>query len=260
MPWFKCDVGIATHPKVLTAGPLALAVQIRAICYAAQNLTDGFIPMFAVPLLTTGMDEIQLCIQDPGDGISLSESAAQIDWPSFMVTHGLWHEVSGGFSIHDYLQWNPSKKEIEDKRKKQSLGGMKGMKHRYGIENKQEKQVSQLISNDITSQSVSISYSSLNSSEYEFTQFWDAYPRKVGKQAAWKEWQKLKHKPAIEKILGAIHRAKETEQWKKENGQFIPHPKTWLHQGRWDDECVVSDRVDTSPRSIFRNIKTLIID
>lgn len=168
MPWFKCDVGIATHPKVLTAGPLALAVQIRAICYAAQNLTDGFIPTFAIPLLTTGMDEIHLCIQDPGDGISLSESAAQIDWPSFMVSHGLWHEVSGGYSIHDYLQWNPSKKEIEDKRRKQSFGGLKGMKSRYGIENKHDLPVSKLIStvisNDITSPSISISSSSLNSS------------------------------------------------------------------------------------------------
>lgn len=94
----------------------------------------------------------------------------------------------------------------------------------------------------------------------DFLLFWNAYPRKVGKQAAWKEWQKLKRKPVIEKILGAIHQAKETEQWKKENGQFIPHPKTWLHQGRWDDECVASNRVDASPKSIFRNIKTLIID
>ena len=169
MPWFKCDVGIATHPKVLTAGPLALAVQIRAICYAAQNLTDGFIPTFAVPLLTTGMDEIHLCIQDTGDGVSLSESAAQIDWPSFMVSHGLWHEVCGGYQIHDYLQWNPSKKEIEDKRKKQSFGGMKGMKSRYGIENKMDlpvsKVISKVISNDITSPSISISYSSLNSGD-----------------------------------------------------------------------------------------------
>ena len=25
-------------------------------------------------------------------------------------------------------------------------------------------------------------------------------------------------------------------QWNRDGGQFIPHPRTWLHQGRWQDE------------------------
>jgi hypothetical protein len=27
-----------------------------------------------------------------------------------------------------------------------------------------------------------------------------------------------------------------TYQWRKDGGQFIPNPATWLNQGRWDDQ------------------------
>jgi hypothetical protein len=37
-------------------------------------------------------------------------------------------------------------------------------------------------------------------------------------------------------MIQAIQTQKKTQQWIKENGQFIPHPYTWLNQGRWQDE------------------------
>lgn len=70
-----------------------------------------------------------------------------------------------------------------------------------------------------------------------FDRFWQAYPRKVGKLAALKIWQRLSPtEHTIEIMLTALQWQKETEQWKKDNGQFIPHPSTWLNQGRWLDE------------------------
>jgi hypothetical protein len=70
----------------------------------------------------------------------------------------------------------------------------------------------------------------------EFEKVWKAYPRKIGKQAAMQAWKKAKDKPPLVDILQAIEKAKQSEQWTKENGQFIPHPSTWLNQGRWADE------------------------
>lgn len=70
----------------------------------------------------------------------------------------------------------------------------------------------------------------------EFGEFWKAYPKKIGKQAAVRAWQKIKIRPPLEKILDAIKRAQSTDQWQKDNGEFIPHPSTWLNGGRWDDE------------------------
>lgn len=71
-----------------------------------------------------------------------------------------------------------------------------------------------------------------------FDQFWAAYPRKVAKEAARRVWGKLKYRPPVIRMTEAIARAKETEQWKKDGGQFIPYPATWLNRGSWDDEPV----------------------
>ena len=70
-----------------------------------------------------------------------------------------------------------------------------------------------------------------------FEYFWNAYPKKIGKKEALRAWEKAKDKPLLDDILQAIERAKQSEQWMKDNGQFIPNPSTWLNQGRWDDEA-----------------------
>jgi hypothetical protein len=47
---------------------------------------------------------------------------------------------------------------------------------------------------------------------------------------------KAKDRPPIEQILAVIEKLKQSEQWIRDNGQYIPHPSTWLNQGRWTDE------------------------
>lgn len=79
---------------------------------------------------------------------------------------------------------------------------------------------------------------SSSSSDDEFTSFWKAYPRKVGKGNAEKAWKK--HKPPIEIVLVAIEAQKKTDQWSKDEGKFIPHPTTWLNGKRWEDEITTS--------------------
>lgn len=70
-----------------------------------------------------------------------------------------------------------------------------------------------------------------------FQEFWKAYPRKIGKDAALKAFKK--RKPSAEltaSMIAAIEKQKRSEQWTKDNGQYIPNPATWLNQGRWEDE------------------------
>lgn len=81
---------------------------------------------------------------------------------------------------------------------------------------------------------------SLSRQEESFSRFWDAYPRKVGKQAALKAWKKLAPDNKLtEKILSAVAAQKHCQQWIKDGGQFIPNPTTWLNQGRWEDETEI---------------------
>lgn len=70
-----------------------------------------------------------------------------------------------------------------------------------------------------------------------FIEFWSVYPKKVGKGAAEKAWSKIKPNAELHlKILSAIERQKMSEQWLRDNGQYIPNPATWLNQRRWEDE------------------------
>ncbi|NBQ17288.1 DUF1376 domain-containing protein [bacterium] len=68
----------------------------------------------------------------------------------------------------------------------------------------------------------------------DFDIFWKEYPKKVGKDTARKAWNKTK--PNLDVVLKALSWQKQSEQWFKSNGQFIPNPSTWINQGRWEDE------------------------
>ena len=70
-----------------------------------------------------------------------------------------------------------------------------------------------------------------------FCIFWKEYPKKVGKAAAKKAFKKIEPSAELlQKMLEAIKAQKQSEQWARDGGQFIPHPTTWLNRGQWDDE------------------------
>ena len=67
-----------------------------------------------------------------------------------------------------------------------------------------------------------------------FDLFWNTYPRKVGKGKAEEAW--VKHKPNIDHVLQTLTWQKESKEWFKDNGAFIPHPTTYINGKRWLDE------------------------
>lgn len=74
-----------------------------------------------------------------------------------------------------------------------------------------------------------------------FARFWAAYPKKRSKGQAEKAWTKLQpDEQLVETMLTAIERAKKSEEWRKENGRYIPYPATWLNGKRWEDEYMSS--------------------
>jgi len=71
----------------------------------------------------------------------------------------------------------------------------------------------------------------------EFEEFWKLYPKKSGKGAAFKAWQRIKPDSDLRgRIKAAVEQQKKSEQWQRDNGAYIPNPATWLNQARWDDE------------------------
>lgn len=76
-----------------------------------------------------------------------------------------------------------------------------------------------------------------------FDTFWAKYPNKTGKDAARKAFEKRKPDEAmLQAMLQAIDQQSRSEQWTRDAGQYIPHPSTWLNQGRWMDEGVSAPR------------------
>jgi biotin operon repressor len=70
-----------------------------------------------------------------------------------------------------------------------------------------------------------------------FQRFWTAYPRKKSKGKALDAWKKLKpSEHLVTLMLAAIERAKTSKDWRKDDGQFIPYPASWLNAYGWEDE------------------------
>ena len=70
-----------------------------------------------------------------------------------------------------------------------------------------------------------------------FDAFWATYPRHTGKQDAQRAWRKLAPDADLQaRMLEAVARQKQSAQWTKDGGQFIPHPATWINGRRWEDE------------------------
>lgn len=116
----KLDDGFATDPKVLEAGPLGLAMQVAALCYCNQKLTDGRLPR---PVAAMLIDTTDL-------GITWDSIVDQL------VALGMWHQpghdcdscppIERGFYLHDYLEFQPSREEVLELRAKRSEAGRKG--------------------------------------------------------------------------------------------------------------------------------------
>lgn len=92
MTWVRIDDKFPNHPRIVGLSDAAFRTHITALCYAAEYLTDGSIPTSAMR------------------GIGPRKAAAELE------TAGLWTRTDHGWMIRDYLDYNPSRADVEDKR------------------------------------------------------------------------------------------------------------------------------------------------
>jgi hypothetical protein len=78
----------------------------------------------------------------------------------------------------------------------------------------------------------------------DFEEFWRLYPRRVGKIAAQKEYDKVRRGGTTQdELLDGITQYVKT----KPSYADYCHPRTWLAQGRWMDEAPTSRPAWTCP-------------
>jgi hypothetical protein len=67
-----------------------------------------------------------------------------------------------------------------------------------------------------------------------FERWWTIYPRREGKQAARKSFDKALRAVDLEQLCGGAERY--ARHVKFSDRRYIKQPTTWLNQGCWDDE------------------------
>ena len=98
MPWVKLDDRFPSHRKVALLSDRAFRLHVSAICWCAENLTDGHI----------SDRELTLVAHVRG----VKATAKQLE------DAGVWDRVDDGWVIHDYLDYNPSRDQVLAERKK----------------------------------------------------------------------------------------------------------------------------------------------
>lgn len=116
MPWVKFDDGYHLNLKVVVAGRDGRDVHRACIHYAASMLTDGFIAddilpaiqkMSGVPDLVAGLEA---CVN-----ATCGKSGK-----------GLLERVEGGYQVHDYLVYQPSRARVEATSQVRAAAGQLG--------------------------------------------------------------------------------------------------------------------------------------
>lgn len=143
MVWAKIDDEILDNPKIARAGVLGFALHVAAITWCCRTLSDGFIPYARVRLLLDlsdlGIEYIDAadCPRGAHDrffDVLFDVGQAKADAIALrLVNAGLWLEDKerGGYWIHDFLEYNPSREEAEANRETRSAAGKRGAAARW---------------------------------------------------------------------------------------------------------------------------------
>lgn len=107
MGWARFDDGYDSNPKMVTVGLAAQGVHVRAVCYARRHLTNGRVPSTWVAGQLAG---------DPG--LTLKQRRAVLER---LVEHNAFEKVEGGYLVHDFLDFQPSREAVESQRKEDRL-------------------------------------------------------------------------------------------------------------------------------------------
>lgn len=108
MPFLLVDDGFDEHRKIEALSDRAYRLHHCGLTHCSRNLTDGLVSKTALRGLNARLKSSRKHVNE-------------------LVAFGLWVEHPGhGFIIKNYLEWNPTRAEVEAKRAKRSAAGRLG--------------------------------------------------------------------------------------------------------------------------------------
>lgn len=101
MTWFRIDDGLADHPKWLALSAESKAAWVEMGCYCSRHLTDGIVaPGIVARYRPRVLAELE--------------------------RSGMAHPNGDGLLLHDFLDYNPSRAEVEERRRQKVEAGRRG--------------------------------------------------------------------------------------------------------------------------------------
>lgn len=212
--WIKMRTDLFTHPKVVRISSALKADTLRTVgglmsawCLFDAHSVDGRLEGYTLEYLDAHLR---------WEGFS--EAMASVGWLE-ADEFGL---VLPRFDTHNGQSAKRRAQDSDRKREVRKMSASEADKTRTREEKRREEVIPPKSPKGV---------------EARFEQFWQAYPKKVGKDAALRAFAKRKPDDQLVALMvAAIERQKRSDAWLKDGGQFIPNPASWLNQGRWMDE------------------------
>lgn len=214
--------------EMLDTNPAALGYYVAAVSYASDNLTDGLIE----------------------ERVAKHSLHVPEDVIAFLVDIGKWEVVEGGWLIHNYAKWQNSREQIEAARERdrnrkannrsedipdgiqtESENTPDGIQPAVN-QNTKPKHNNQNDSSSDESNTPQTPHRDSDAYTPEFEEFWQAYPRKKDKRAAWKAWKSALKRADPEAIINAA----KAEARRPCELKFRKYPASWLNADAWEDE------------------------
>jgi hypothetical protein len=267
VPWVKIDDHFDEHPKMAKVGPLGWGLWLAGLAYCNRNLTDGFIPFTKARMLVSldiAPDDGKLWTLARVSGMAGDD--LDVEWLiALLVDVGIWHETPGGYLVHDYAEYQPTKAQVLAERAKKVAAGRAGGQASAQARAQPPAQANgqppaQAKSNpvpvpvpvpqkdeDAHASSVESAVSTRTKYPADFELFWRSYPTGHGnKVKAFDQWKRLK--PSNDErnaIMAGLDAWKASPRWQR---NFVKAADIWLRDRWWEDEPPADD-ADVRPKS-----------
>lgn len=115
-------------------GPVGWGVWLAGLAYCNRNLTDGFIPWSVAdgiggrwriyePADSEGRERVWQVNRSSG----MHGEDMDTEWiAALLVECGLWERVEGGYRVHDYAQYQPTREQAQHVSEVRAQAGAKG--------------------------------------------------------------------------------------------------------------------------------------
>lgn len=217
MVWVRIDDAIGEHPKIARLSDSAFALFVMGLAYCNRNLTDGFIPS------AVGMGQLRFCDGNTIPPIRELEAA------------GLWEEVAGGWNIHDFGLYQPSRASVlterESARQRQAASRQKS---RRDIDGSHGPVTAAPVPVPVPKDQERLSDPKPTNYTPEFEAWWQVWPRREAKAIASKAHAKARRKASQAELVAGVHRY--VDLLSLQPNRPVCHASTWLNQERWLDE------------------------